>query len=330
MLLIIPYNSQNNAQAEQNSGKLCVSVNEILNTQKDILKRLERLEIGMDAVGSDPVAGGDDLDTTSLYSLRNTISRETVRNMISKFSFSFDTTLKISGVYQRAHSRYPVFQTDSKTSSIAAQSMGWSFMSGLSISDISQVSVLSLPIYPCDMPNNQSYTFGREIPRSVALIENQNTTQILLERPPSPKYRLYRARNHLPSLHSAAKDGDKDMVKSLIDNGVDISADNSFGLTALYIATENGHKDVVQLLLENGADISAANYFGLTALHIAVRRGHKDVVQLLLENGADVSTMSTSGSTALHVAAQNGRGSTALLLLKNGADLSAETTLANG
>lgn len=61
--------------------------------------------------------------------------------------------------------------------------------------------------------------------------------------------------NYFP-LRFASSHGDLEVVKYLINNGIDIHVDNDI---ALWDAAKNGHLEVVKLLVENGADIHARN-----------------------------------------------------------------------
>jgi ankyrin repeat protein len=58
------------------------------------------------------------------------------------------------------------------------------------------------------------------------------------------------------------------------------------GWTALTIASWNGDKEMVKLLIENGADMSMKNKYGKTALMLALEGEHKEVVELLKSYGA--------------------------------------------
>ncbi|CAH3155961.1 unnamed protein product [Pocillopora meandrina] len=53
------------------------------------------------------------------------------------------------------------------------------------------------------------------------------------------------------SLFTAARNGQTDIVRVLIENGADVNKD-----TPLSEATTNGHTDIVRLLIENGADVN--------------------------------------------------------------------------
>ena len=59
------------------------------------------------------------------------------------------------------------------------------------------------------------------------------------------------------------------------------------GTTPLHLAAKNGHLEVVRLLIEAGVDINKARTNdGATPLHIATQKGHVEVVSLLSEAGA--------------------------------------------
>lgn len=49
----------------------------------------------------------------------------------------------------------------------------------------------------------------------------------------------------------AARDGDLELVKNLLQKGVDVNSKIE-GNTALHLASQNGHKEVVQILLNAG------------------------------------------------------------------------------
>ena len=58
-------------------------------------------------------------------------------------------------------------------------------------------------------------------------------------------------------IHHAARNGDTEIVRLLIDHGADVNAANDRGHTVLYCAGGHGHLDALQLLLEKGADRDA-------------------------------------------------------------------------
>ena len=66
-----------------------------------------------------------------------------------------------------------------------------------------------------------------------------------------------------------------------------IEAENHF--TLLMIAARHGQADAVRLLLESGASVGATTGRGSTALAIACQEGQLDCVRLLLGANADAN-----------------------------------------
>lgn len=123
------------------------------------------------------------------------------------------------------------------------------------------------------------------------------------------------------ALFRAARGGDVELVKFLIDNGALVDLPNENGVTPLMIGTGYGASDidtrgrfrseaqaveVAKLLLDAGADINHALPSGATALIGAANEGYTDVVALLAEHGADLFHEDSNGKTALDSAM--GRG----------------------
>ena len=55
----------------------------------------------------------------------------------------------------------------------------------------------------------------------------------------------------------------------------------------------------VKLCIEQGLDVNATNSMGLTALLGAVNRGSNDIVELLVANGAKLDIMDAEGRTPM-------------------------------
>jgi ankyrin repeat protein len=124
-------------------------------------------------------------------------------------------------------------------------------------------------------------------------------------------------------LHDAARAGDLEKVRALIDQGATIDAQSERGETPLILAILAGHIDVVELLILHGADVMARNERGLTPLHAAAYSGSAELARLLLEHGSALEdTANVSGATPLMLAAEENRIAVAELLIHRGADVS--------
>src|SRR4029453_9262929 len=85
-------------------------------------------------------------------------------------------------------------------------------------------------------------------------------------------------------------------------------------------------KDAVRTLLKQGMDVNAAQGDGMTALHWAARQGDVELAQMVLYAGPDVKASTrTGGYTPIILASQNGSAAMVDLLLKAGADPKAPT-----
>jgi ankyrin repeat protein len=86
----------------------------------------------------------------------------------------------------------------------------------------------------------------------------------------------------LPALHSAAVQGDADVVYVLVEAGAELNRPaGEEGRTPLIYAAEEGFLDVVEVLMEAGADVDAADDQGDTAILAAARRSRHAVVEFL-------------------------------------------------
>ena len=74
----------------------------------------------------------------------------------------------------------------------------------------------------------------------------------------------------------------------------------------MHTAAREGEVDVVKVLLAAGADVEAKDEDGRTALHRAARAGHGDIVKVLIEGGADVEAQEKDGRTPRDVAKHKG------------------------
>ena len=80
---------------------------------------------------------------------------------------------------------------------------------------------------------------------------------------------------------------------------------NSEGdVSTLHSAAAAGQTETVRSLIESGANIEAQDEEDWTALQWAASRGHEETVRFLIESGANIEAReTTNGSTPLHWAA---------------------------
>ncbi|XP_053560864.1 GA-binding protein subunit beta-2 [Bombina bombina] len=103
-------------------------------------------------------------------------------------------------------------------------------------------------------------------------------------------------------LHLAAQYGHYSTAKVLLQAGISRDARTKVDRTPLHMAASDGHVNIVELLIKNGANINAKDMLEMTALHWATEFNHHDVVDLLIQNGADVNAFSKFDKTAFDIA----------------------------
>jgi len=155
----------------------------------------------------------------------------------------------------------------------------------------------------------------------------------------------------LTALVFAAREGDPESAKLLLDAGADVNQTTEYGWTPLLTATNNRHYKLATNLILRGADVNIANKGGWTPLYLATDNrnieggdypvptadmDHLDFIKVLLDRGANpndrikddtlgrtIFTMQwffESGATPFVRAAQSSDIDLMQLLLKYGAD----------
>jgi ankyrin repeat protein len=113
------------------------------------------------------------------------------------------------------------------------------------------------------------------------------------------------------------------LVRSLLDCGTNVDAQDEDHATPLLLAVDRHMDDIAQICLERGAEPNVKNNKGKTPLHLLLERKchEKDNVEvlvvgrLLLECGADANAQDEDGITPLHLASHHERLEIAQTLL---------------
>jgi ankyrin repeat protein len=133
-------------------------------------------------------------------------------------------------------------------------------------------------------------------------------------------------------LADAVLDGNIAAVRTMAEYGADLTVRNESNRTLLHHAAFRGHPELVRYLIERGIDVNSVADDGTTPLMDAARMPGSgggdtrlEVVRLLVGNGAYVNARDDRGRTPLHRAASDGFLEGARLLIENGADVNART-----
>ena len=129
-------------------------------------------------------------------------------------------------------------------------------------------------------------------------------------------------------LSEAAMQGDRDQVRALLQQKVDVDAPQGDGTTALHWAAFKSDVEMVKMLIAAGANARAiTREEGLTPLFMACTNGNAQIVDLLLRAGADPNAANANGTTALMTAAASGSVDAVKVLLDHGADINAKESV---
>ncbi|KAI4316292.1 hypothetical protein L6164_024286 [Bauhinia variegata] len=149
---------------------------------------------------------------------------------------------------------------------------------------------------------NEADRNGRTALNIAASNGNKQCILLLLEYGADPNNRD--KSGNIP-LWEAMMGGHKSVMKLLMDNGADLfSADVAqFASTAV----EQNNLELLKELVEFGVDVSQAKADGITALHTAVCEGNAEIVRFLVEKGAQVDKPDIHGWTPRALSEQQGQ-----------------------
>ena len=199
MILIYFYISSSFGQAQSSASQLTTLVQQVLENNLDISRRLANLEMQTlgqarssaptltimnttrddDSIStmrvakddkkhrSTPIRNGDTIKATGEDASELSNATQSL-----EFSFTFDQDLHSTRPYVRAMKRNVVWSAASSTH----HTIGWSCLSGVSLADVSAISVIRLPVSPQELWNGQHY-IATEVDKDLAF-RRAHTTAI--------------------------------------------------------------------------------------------------------------------------------------------------------
>ncbi|MDN5248396.1 MAG: ankyrin repeat domain-containing protein [Wolbachia endosymbiont of Tyrophagus putrescentiae] len=108
-------------------------------------------------------------------------------------------------------------------------------------------------------------------------------------------------KDSITKLEMASETCNLETIKSLMENNI------SIGEKALSYAAREGCLEIIKFLVEKGVDVNAANKFKWTALHSAADKGYLEIVAFLLENGANPNINDSNGKKPRRIAVMASR-----------------------
>ncbi|WAR08043.1 ANK1-like protein [Mya arenaria] len=124
--------------------------------------------------------------------------------------------------------------------------------------------------------------------------------------------------HELHCAHLAAREGHKDILKSILDTGIsiDLKAEGSNSIT--HFAAINGWTRIINMIiLLDEQQIYKTNQKCFAASHLAAKFGHTDTLEFLIENGVDPFSKTIDKRTFAHISAFGSHRDTVQFLIHN-------------
>jgi ankyrin repeat protein len=128
-------------------------------------------------------------------------------------------------------------------------------------------------------------------------------------------------------LADAVMRADRETVRTLLQQKVDVNAAQADGTTALHWAVRHNNLETAQTLIRAGAKPDLATRYGVTPFYLALESGNGDMIRALLNAGVNPNSANPGGETALMTAARVGNLETVKLLLDRGASINTKESM---
>lgn len=217
-------NSDTNIEAHENRERLQELVETVLNENQVLRSKLSLLEDRFDARSTFTRDADESSETATIrHSDGATPFRDSARplNISNRISFAFENILQQSWVYKR-NERNDCDQSFITTTT-DARSRTWSIFSGISMANISILSVIAMPITLIDINNGHYYGVKSRLMDSAPIADNEaymsDNRQALPHQPEHPEIQVSSRFSELTVDEDRTEDEDSD--GTLSDEAVD-------------------------------------------------------------------------------------------------------------
>lgn len=129
----------------------------------------------------------------------------------------------------------------------------------------------------------------------------------------------HHTKNADTALHVAAKYGDLELTKTLIEYGADVNAVGFFSQTPLHYAAHHNFPELITYLLKSGAANDKSRSDTLMPIHVAVDMGRVEAVKAFLNHDPkQLKSCAKEARTPMYLAAMNGNTEMMKVLIANG------------
>lgn len=156
--------------------------------------------------------------------------------------------------------------------------------------------------YAIDNKNNEVAEYLLNIGASINIYHNEKENLLLL---------------------ATEKDLNTNVIKSLIEKGLDVNSISKDGNSPLSFASFNGNVEVVKLLISKNANVNNINDFKNSPLLLAsffkkknLKTNYDEIISLLIENNADTNFVNNNSENLISLAIENSDISTLDKIIK--------------
>jgi len=118
----------------------------------------------------------------------------------------------------------------------------------------------------------------------------------------------------------AIETGNTDIVKVLLDRGIEPDSTTSTGMPILSFASSRGYEAIVMEILDKGGDVDIVDFLARRPVHLATS---KTVLEALFDKGADMNVRNNDGETCFWNAIKHLELDAWSFLIEHGVDINA-------